>query len=376
MSYTVFGRCPGAYRPMRSGDGLVVRVRPHLGRLTAAQVAGLCAATEAHGAGLIDLTSRANLQIRGVRDAAWPELAERLAALDLLDDDPDIEDRRNILVAPLWTEGDDTHRLARELAARLAELPALPAKVGFAIDAGAGPVLGEASADFRIERGVSRRLILRADGRRLGTPLPVGAEIDALIGLARWFAETGGAASGRMTRHAAALPAQGTDAAEPPAPARPPLRPGLHLRGAVHGLALGRVLATDLARAMADSGATALRVTPWRCIMLEGGAPGPRAGLEWDPDAAELRADACPGAPFCHQALAETRSLALALAPHVEGRLHVSGCAKGCAHPGPADVTLTATVAGFDLAFAATAGAPAAERGLSPAAVLARFGAA
>ena len=28
------GWCPGAYRPMMSGDGLVVRVRPTLARLT------------------------------------------------------------------------------------------------------------------------------------------------------------------------------------------------------------------------------------------------------------------------------------------------------------------------------------------------------
>lgn len=47
----------------------------------------------------------------------------------------------------------------------------------------------------------------------------------------------------------------------------------------------------------------------------------------------------------CLQALSETRALARDLAPHLpEGTsLHVSGCAKGCAHPKPADVTLTAT---------------------------------
>ena len=240
MSHAVYGRCPGALAPMRSGDGLVVRVRPHLARLTAAQVAGLCNAAEAHGAGLIDLTSRANLQIRGVSEAALPALTGRLAALGLLDPDIRTEARRNILVAPLWTEGDDTHRLARELVSRLGDLPDLPAKAGFAIDAGPGPVLGDAPADFRIERGASRRLILRADGRPLGVPLPVGGEIEALVALARWFAESGGTASGRMARHHAALPdLPGTGTPEPPAPAREPLRPGPHLRGAVHGLAFG-----------------------------------------------------------------------------------------------------------------------------------------
>ncbi|MGX1077699.1 sulfite reductase beta subunit-like hemoprotein [Bradyrhizobium elkanii] len=37
----VKGWCPGALRPMRSGDGLVVRIRPRAGRLDAAQAAGI-----------------------------------------------------------------------------------------------------------------------------------------------------------------------------------------------------------------------------------------------------------------------------------------------------------------------------------------------
>ena len=75
------GWCPGAHRPMASGDGLILRVRPQCARLTAAQALGLCAAAERHGSGILELTSRANLQIRGVTQAAFPPL---LAALDML----------------------------------------------------------------------------------------------------------------------------------------------------------------------------------------------------------------------------------------------------------------------------------------------------
>lgn len=58
------GWCPGALRPMLSGDGLVVRVRPHGGRLAATQAAGIAELAARHGNGLIDVTSRANLQVR------------------------------------------------------------------------------------------------------------------------------------------------------------------------------------------------------------------------------------------------------------------------------------------------------------------------
>ena len=58
--FAVKGWCPGALRPMLSGDGLVVRVRPRGGRLAAEQVAGIAALSARHGNGLIDLSSRAN----------------------------------------------------------------------------------------------------------------------------------------------------------------------------------------------------------------------------------------------------------------------------------------------------------------------------
>jgi precorrin-3B synthase len=46
---TIKGWCPGALQPMLSGDGLVVRVRPHGGRLDAAQAAGLADLAERFG---------------------------------------------------------------------------------------------------------------------------------------------------------------------------------------------------------------------------------------------------------------------------------------------------------------------------------------
>ena len=74
----VKGWCPGALRPMLSGDGLVVRVRPHGGRLSRVQAAGIAALAAQHGNGLLDLTSRANLQIRGVEQSSHPALIESL----------------------------------------------------------------------------------------------------------------------------------------------------------------------------------------------------------------------------------------------------------------------------------------------------------
>jgi precorrin-3B synthase len=86
-----------------------------------------------------------------------------------------------------------------------------------------------------------------------------------------------------------------------------------------------------------------------------------------------LRVSACTGAPSCQATHAETRTLAAALAPHMpaQAHLHISGCTKGCAHPGAAAVTLVANVDGFDLICdGSTRDAPA-RRGLTRAQILA-----
>src|SRR5690606_38730248 len=61
------GWCPGALRPMQAGDGLLVRIRPPAGRLSAAQARGIAGVASRYGNGVIDISNRANLQVQGVR---------------------------------------------------------------------------------------------------------------------------------------------------------------------------------------------------------------------------------------------------------------------------------------------------------------------
>ena len=370
--FAVKGWCPDACHPMMAGDGLLLRVRPRLGRLTTVQVLGLCDVASVHGNGLIDMTSRANLQLRGIGEGNWRAAIDRLVALDLVDADPFMEGRRAVLVAPDWRAGDDTHRIAKALLGRLGGLPDLPAKMGFAIDAGADPVLNDTPADFRIERGASGGLILRADGRKTGVALAPGGEAEALIALAQWFAESGGTAAGRMARYDAPLPGWATGT-EHPAAQGLALTPGRHALGAAYGLPFGRIEARQLIAAVTASASPAVRITPWRVMLFESADPQLIAGFLHDPADPALRIDACPGMPACPQATVETRDLALRLAPHVTGRLHVSGCAKGCARAGPADVVLTGRDGLFDLVRNARASDPPDRSSLIPAQILAQI---
>jgi precorrin-3B synthase len=375
-AFEIKGWCPSALRPMLSGDGLVVRLRPRGGRLSSTQAAGIAELSARHGNGLIDFTSRANLQIRGVRQESHEPLIEGLDRFGLVDADLYAETQRNVLVPPFWNGGDDIQSLALELEQALAKRPlGLPEKFGFAVDCGESRVLAQAPADIRIERGIDGGLIVRADGAPRGRTVARGEATNTALALAEWFVASGGATGGRgrMAAHLATAAIPPTlEGQTKPAPTAASLQPGICESGALVGLAFGQLQSATLAHLATL--APGLRMTPWRMIFLEGLREMPaHDGLVTCADDPLLRVIACTGAPSCPEAYAETRTLAASLAPHIpeDARLHVSGCAKGCAHPGPSAVTLVGTADGFDLVRRGSPRDAAERQGLSSAQLLA-----
>ncbi|MEO1193981.1 MAG: precorrin-3B synthase [Pseudomonadota bacterium] len=357
------GWCPSAHRPMASGDGLLVRVRPPLGAVTPLQARGLAWLADTFGNGEMDLTNRANLQLRGVSEESHGRLLEGLADLDLLDPDSEAEGRLNILVDPF--HGLEDHGLQAQIAVALAEglraleFAPLSSKFGFVVDAGAQRQLAGVSGDIRIEAS-GAHVIVRADGSPTGL-LASDAEdaVSRALALARWFLASGGIGSdgrGRMAPHLAqgAVLPECLQGGSRPNPAAEQPSPGLVPAGLLAAAAFGRLSPADLG-CLADSGAAAIRITPWRMVFLPGVCDSHRlAGrhtLLTDHDDPLLRVHACTGAPKCPQGSVETRAFARSLAPHLPaGRhLHVSGCLKGCAHPQAADLTLVGREGRFDL---------------------------
>ena len=346
------GWCPGALRPMMSGDGLVVRVRPRGGRLTPEQAAGIATLSLRHGNGLIDLSSRANVQLRGVTEAGHRPLIEGLSALGLIDETTEAESHRNIVVTPFWSDGDGVQAIVRSLAAALTgpDAPDTPGKFGYAVDCGAAPVLSVVSADIRIERAAEGGLVVRPDGAGTGARATAATAAERALDLARWFLDSGGAPGGRgrMAAHltkGATLPPVFTDVPVVRHPVAGPV-PGRVAQGFLVAFEFGQMRAETLS-ILAELGP--LRVTPWRMLLIEGAGAVPQvAGLITDPDSSLLRVVACTGAPGCPQGLIATRTLARRLCSSIAAGdlLHVSGCAKGCAHPGAAPLTLVGRAGG------------------------------
>jgi precorrin-3B synthase len=144
--------------------------------------------------------------------------------------------------------------------------------------------------------------------------------------------------------------------------------------GKVVGVAapFGRLQASELdglVTLAADAGAVDLRLSPWRSLYFgardeaaaRSALDGARTlGLIVDPNDPLLRIDACPGAPDCLSSSVETRRdarwlAALAAAHGYTGRIHVSGCAKGCARSGASDLVLVGNGGGYGVAHDATA---------------------
>jgi precorrin-3B synthase len=176
------------------------------------------------------------------------------------------------------------------------------------------------------------------------------------MAMAEWFAASGGITQGRgrMAVHPKGdMPFDTSQAAAAKAPAA---AAGMTPQGALVGFEFG-ILRADLLAELASL-APSIRITPWRMVVLQGANLPDNPALITTPNDPRLRVLACTGAPDCPQALQETRPLARRLAPFVpQGKLlHVSGCGKGCAHPGTADLTLSATRQGFAILPKARAG--------------------
>ena len=363
----VKGWCPGAHRPMASGDGLLVRIRPKLGQLTKYQIEKICKLSSQYGSGIIEFTSRANLQLRGVNETTHPEILNALAELDLLDPDPATEARSNISVAPDWVPGGLNQKIAHSLNACLAELPKLPAKFGFAIDVGPIPRLQGVSADIRVERTSDGDVIVCLDGCRFGQPVEQKNIIQTIIGAANWFVATGGDTAKRMRRHIKQVSVPKEWHKLPRSKDNMPMTVGTSTHGQIIGIPFGQCKHNELAELVTSSEAEEIRITPWRSMILVGAKTVADSKVFiTNPSNPLLNVSACPGKSFCPSATVDTRALARALAQLTEGDLHVSGCSKGCAKPKASSVTLVGERGMFNLIRNGCADDTPQQTGLSP----------
>jgi precorrin-3B synthase len=180
-------RCPGVLRLHAAADGALARVRLPGGRLPAAGLDAI-ADLAALGNGLVELTSRASVQVRGLREEDARAAADRLWGAGLL---PSVEhDRvRNVVAPPLGARHArarvDADRLVADLDTGLCADPVLaglPGRFLFAVEDGSA-TLARHRADVTLapENGPSAPLRLYLAGA--ATTLTADAEDAAALAL-------------------------------------------------------------------------------------------------------------------------------------------------------------------------------------------------
>jgi precorrin-3B synthase len=391
------GACPGLSAPMMTGDGLLVRLLP-IGTIALDAFAALCAAARQHGNGIIEFTSRGSIQIRGLSAASAPRFAAAVAALGIAG-----EDGIPVLINPLaGLDGEDiidAGALAADMRLTLARhslAARLSAKVSVVIDDGGLLNLDGIAADVRLRAeaidGVATlRVGVGGDGRSATHLGGVAARdvVEVAARLLEVLAQRSRAArmrdvvaaDGIAVLHSAVADliihggAARSESQFGDAIGLHPLRDGTFAYGV--GLAFGHADAPSLQRlteAAEAAGASGMRAAPGRVLMIIGLARQRTASLAAAAEALGfiVRADdprrhvvACAGAPICASADIAARAIApqiaAAAAPHLDGsfKIHISGCAKGCAHPAPAALTVVGTSSGCTLvANGATGDAP------------------
>lgn len=389
------GWCPSLLSPMQSGDGWLARVKPTGARLSAASARLIADAARRHGNGHIDLTNRANLQIRGLSSHSAEGFAEAIIAEGLAKSDPAAESVRNVMASPLGPRDDatanfDSHALAHDIEAMLGEeraLQALPSKFGFLVDGGGSVPLAGTTADIMVtaHRG---QLAVSLDGGALAVLRPASTLVETVRAMAAAFLSLAAGRAERPRRMRALVMAVGEEAifaaanlapirlpSVQPVASRSPIGfmslPGTSKGAFGAGLPFGRIEAETL-RELADLserfGDGTLRLTPWRALLIARvdatdlvklGERVGALGLIIDASDPRLRLHACVGAPACASASVDARTDAGRIAASAAAKglnIHVSGCAKGCAHAGPASLTLVGRDSRYDVVRQGRAG--------------------
>lgn len=391
-------RCPGVLRPHHAADGALVRLRVPGGRIAAESLGRLALLADRYGDGRVTLTSRANLQVRGIAVDADGEvddgLVQAVQAAGLLPA-PAAERIRNVVCSPLTgLRGGraDLRPVLADLDTLLCttpELVDLPGRFLFALDDGRGDMaLLGGDVGFRAIDGEWAELVV--GDRSSGQVVPLRHAAAALVALARRFL-----ALRDYAWHVRELPGGGAELLDAVSPAEVPGASPAERRASLPAADVAAapigVLASDdgsrllsalvplgslnaaMMAAVHDAalvGGGSVVVTPWRGVVIPGlptdqvnaAARALRgAGLRLDEGSGWEGVTACTGAPGCQHAQDDTHALATHLAASA-GRpdriglddasepmgaprrlpVHVVACERRCGAPAGAHVELLA----------------------------------
>lgn len=379
------GACPTLGRPMRTGDGLLARLRPGDCRLTLAQLRAVAHAAAEHGNGILEVTARGSLQVRGLRPASVAPFERAVLTAGIIPASGvmvEVPPLAGIDPGELIDPRPVAEEIRRAVASHQPPLLLAP-KLAVVVDGGGRFHLGAVTADIRLTAVDDRRFLLAVGGtNRSARNVAVVARekaASAAVHVLEAIAAAGPAARGRDV-NAAAL----TDFCDPAAPgmalpSEVQVFLGIQTLGSTLAAAEQQVIVLGLglpyrqARAshvigfldeIEILGLSDIRLAPGHGLVVTGLHPGEamkakdaasRHGFWTSPVEPRANISLCAGTAGCASAQYDT----LAVADELAGRasvlldgsltLHLSGCPKGCAHPAPSALALVGAPSGYGL---------------------------
>ncbi|WP_432558675.1 hypothetical protein [Granulicoccus sp. GXG6511] len=361
--------CPGLLRPFRADDGAIIRLRLPGGEAPVAVLTRLLEIAR-HGAGFLQLTSRGNIQLRGLPDPVPDAVVDAVLATGLVPS-PTHERARNMVASPLsgrWARnaaaGPEAVADVRGIVAELdrlicadPELAGLPGRFLFAVDDGRGDVVGEPfDVAYRaVDAASGDLLIARAATSPDEVRIAAAEAAGALVSVARAFQrqritsqpipwhvrELGHEQRAAMMGSAGFEPGRADERGQDAGPMTrgPRLEPGASGPHAVVGLPLGRLMPTglDALAALTDT----VLLTPWRSIVVPDAADRlpelAEAGFATSARSGWAKVSACTGAPGCARAAHSTESVARELVARIDAGtlaladpVHLVACERHC----------------------------------------------
>jgi ferredoxin-nitrite reductase len=393
--------CPGLFYGSQAQDGILSRMRIPGGILTTSQAMAIADLIDQYASGYIQVTNRANLQIRGLTENIKPGVFYHLQKLGIGSRLLEVDPIRNIMISP--TAGIDPQQLVdtRPMVQALddylqahPELAALSPKFSVGFDGGELVSIRDRLNDLTLVAQPSKklnhsfRLYLNLDGKNsFDTGVVISANylsvLAALIQVYLEYCLSHPIIAGRKPRLRHLLNDWGVDdylsrvehylgvpwqrvTVETKQVRQSYQHLGIHRQKQpgfsylAIALPLGRLASWQLresANLAQFYGSGTLRLTPWQNLLISD-LPNSqlpelqqclvKLGFHWDANRWDSSLVACAGSKGCAKAASDTQRDGLALVSNLTQRLsldqpiniHISGCEKSCAQHHQSDIAL------------------------------------
>ena len=343
------GWCPFYNKAFLAKDGYLLRITPKKSALSYNKAVNLCELSLSMGNGLLDLTNRGNIQIRGIKKQNIEKLSKELIKKEITIEN----DKVKIIISPFWVKNDDNINFSNIFTSKNPYSPLSPDKFSIAIDLGTSPVLRDVISDIRLEKTDKGEKILYVDGSKLGRVINEQNILSYTTELIELYNHCISKYThikrmscivkyNLLPKKWMQIPIVKSSRTE---------FPNLKKFERLYIAKYGRIDAALFLDFIKTAEPTNIRFTPFKSFIFENSKNVKQSAFNSVGNNYEIKVYSCPGSASCSSSSINTHKLADRLSHLRYNKIHISGCKKGCALSKAADLTLVGNNGLIDVIF-------------------------